>query len=302
MLDVNHTIKTLIEGKAGRGPSKNRPPNSPFGAFLSDGTPYLSPSQVATIHMCPARWKMGYIDRLPRRPGFASMMGTTAHAFMEVLAKPLHSGLLTDDEQVYQAVLPEARAIWTDRQLAPFLTAEGWTPEEAANGIARSVATASQQLRSWKGPLVLEQDNVVRTHVNGMPIGLRYVPDADHRGGRRVIDYKFPQKRQSKPKLEHVLAVLQYAWGHAQQGIPVSSIEILYTPIGASSSFNSVIHVTPARLAKAKEHFDRAANIVLAGNLHGTPTAAGHLCSPKWCDFYQQCGDAPTAYGIEVEV
>lgn len=302
MLDVEQTIRILIEGKAGRGPSKNRPPDSPFGAFLADGTPYLSPSQVATLHLCPARWHFGYIQQLPRKPGFASMMGTTAHSFMENLAKPLSHGLLCTDDEVFEAVLPEAQAIWSNTKLLPFLKAEGWTPDDAAFGIARSVATAARRLRAMKGPIVLEKDNVVRTNVDGLPMALRYVPDVDHLGGRRITDYKFPQKRQNKPKLEHVLAVMQYAWGHAQQGIPVSSIEILYTPIGANESLSSVIHVTPERLAKAKTHFDRAAHIVLAGRMHGTPTSAGHLCTPKWCDFYNGCPDAPTAYGIPVEV
>jgi hypothetical protein len=312
MIDIERTVSDIVDGKKGRGPQKARPV-SPWGAFLADGTPYLSPSQVTSLLRCPAMWRFRYLEGRLGKPNPHLIRGSLGHVCLEALARD--PAELTDLAKLRKDLMPDLVQVLAHDRMQEFLP-PGMDILLEARRLGAAVLQGAGQLARQTGPRMVEEDCHVRTTIQGQEVALRYVPDVYLPGMAMIEDWKFPQRAptvrhgQAVPRIDHVLSCMLYAWGHRQRGLRVDSVRISHLTAPANRSLDkgavgmpacTTLRVTDARLAEAKRLFDRAGAIVLSGSLGGNPIGAGWKCDRRYCDHYAVCEDAGDRFGIEVE-
>jgi hypothetical protein len=315
VLKVDETLKDIFDGKKGRGPNPHE--GSPFGSFLKDGTPYLSPSQVILIHSCAAAWAFRYLEKKLQKPALAPILGSLGHKIIETAITPLRLGELSKFQDLEQLFLNELVEVCSDPRMVELTRATGEAkarakgiqpPEEQARLILNSAWPGVTRLGTIPGKVLLEEDCHIKLDVDGRDVALRYVPDLYAPEAGLIIDWKFGSKKPStdangknKASPEHAISQLLYALGHNWQDRRVDHVEVGYMPLGSGAYHAASLTPTMDRMAEARRLFERAARIVVRGELHGNPISAGWRCSPSMCEHHGYCPDSTAALGVEAD-
>lgn len=301
-------LRPVPEGPLG----KPRDPTlaTKFGRFLMDGTPYLSPSQVARVLTCPARYDYKYLQGRDEPESVNLILGQCIHQTLEDALKNLRVGQTWAVEHVADQAGRLAFAVFTDTSITQRVR------DEPVDPVALAFQAKQLALLAWKwildeklAPLLMEEAVVNRVSVDGVDIATLGYPDLVARtptGRVAVIDFKTAAKSPSKDAneqyvmtREHAFASLTYAHGlgktpgHKNPDTARAIPDEIWT-VYLVKNKEPVLRV--AKLP-VQEHMltwamgvtQTAARTLLSGNLMPNPFGAGFFCSQKYCAFYNIC-------------
>lgn len=293
---ADHILATVRTPRSdGFVPPEQRP-DVRFGRFLADGTPRISPSQVNTLRMCPARWKHQYLDGMPDQSSFQAVAGSIAHAAME-------AALETIDDPVGPRALEASTRFAAEVHLSDPATLAATSNGAGIDTIALAgrIGAAVRGMWDWLlfhdvEVLGVEERTIGRYQADIPVASLSYV-DARLRidGVARVIDWKFPGRApwQTGGVVEardaYRLAMQMYGDAYHQAGTRVDEAWIVHAPLDGSDVAVAKETLTPQARADSREKVHAAIACILQGDLEADPVTPGPLCSRTWCAFYAQC-------------
>lgn len=287
-----------------RAPKKDRfvpPEDRPdvrFGRFTEEGIPRISPSQVNTLLMCPARWAYHYLEGRPSKGSYQAIVGNLAHALME-------HAITTLDDPIGPRELETAAHIATEVHLREPATLAGASngAEARVDRLSQDVGKAVRAAWEWlldKDPVIeaVEEPIMGTYRVEGQRVDALNILDVrmEVGGQRRIVDWKFPgrapwvQSGVVDAREGYRRAMQMY--GHACDGaaIPADEAWIVHAPLdGSGQVLVAKESLDAARSEAARDDVHRAIRRILDQRLGPDPRTPGPLCSRRWCDHYDVC-------------
>lgn len=271
-------------------------PDVRFGRFFSDGTPRLSPSQVNTLLMCPARWRHAYLEGKPDPSGYQAIIGSIGHAAME-------AAIATINDPAGPRELEEATRHAAMRHLANPATLAGTSNGAQADVPRLAEAIACSARRAWDWLLFHDvhvagvEERVVGMYDHRTPVGSLGFVDlrANIDGAHVVIDWKFPGRSpwQSNGRAEarpaYAQAMQMYADAYQQAGVVADETWVVHAGLDGGGIAVARQQVTQQSIEASRVQVHRAIDRVLDGQLGPDPVTPGPLCSRTWCPFWAAC-------------
>lgn len=289
-----------------RGKNEHASNDARFGRALPDGTPYISPSQIAKVLRCGADWKFTYLDGRPDPVGMSAQFGTLCHDALEAGWINQRHGHTATALGVSTWAQRNAQAWITEPEnLATLKDAEEYASEEARDKIIKDVSEWAGAAWQWlqdQGfePLSVEERLERRLSVDGVDVA--YVGYHDFYGthperGRVVMDYKFPAKSPSKKgdgfeaRRNYIHSGLSYADTLIAAGHPVDWICVLHVVRlkGGPKVCPAWLRVTDQMIAWARVVTLSGIRKILREDTDPDPFSADWFCGPKWCSHYATC-------------
>ncbi len=271
-------------------------PDPRFGRFMADGTPRISPSQVNTIRMCPARWKHQYLDGMVDAGSYQAVVGNIGHAAME-------AALETARDPIGPRALAEATRIAAQAHMSDPATLAGTSNGHQADVFALADRVADAVKGTWEWLLhhdweVLGIEERVVGHYH-QDIDVQSLSFVDARllidGRERIIDWKFPGRAPwttngvVEARDSYQLAMQMYGDAYQHAGVDVDTAWIVHAPLDGNPVAVAKQDITPDSIAGSRMQVHEAIGKVLRGELAPDPVTPGALCSATWCSFYDQC-------------
>ncbi len=271
-------------------------PDPRFGRFLADGTPRISPSQVNTLRMCPARWKHQYLDGLESPGSYQAVVGSIGHAAME-------AALATIDDPIGPRALADATRTAAEVHLSNPATLAGTMNGHQADAFALATRVADAVKGTWEWLLHQDvevlgvEEKVIGQYHNEIDVASLSFVDARIRidGRDRIIDWKFPGRApwQTHGVVEardsYQLAMQMYGDAYQQAGIDVEEAWIVHAPLDGNPVAVAKQEITTASVAASRDVVHDAIGKILSGDLGPDPVTPGPLCSTTWCPYYAAC-------------
>ncbi len=271
-------------------------PDVRFGRFSPDGTPRISPSQVNTLLMCPARWRHAYLEGLPDPSGYQAIVGSIGHAAME-------AALATIEDAVGPRALEAATMHAAMRHLGDPATLAATSNGASANvhQLATSIARSVRQTWDWLlfHDVSIEgvEETIVGRYDHRTAVDSLGVVDlrADIDGRSVVVDWKFPGRSpwQTAGSVEarpaYTQAMHMYADAYAQHDVAVDDVWVVHAGLDGQGVAVAKQAVTEQGLAASRRNVHTAVDRILDQALEPDPVTPGALCSQTWCPFYAAC-------------
>ncbi len=288
-------LVTVRQSRADGFVPEEQRPDPRFGRFLADGTPRISPSQVNTLRMCPARWKHQYLDGLPDPGSYQAVVGSIGHAAME-------SALATIDDPIGPRALGEATKVAAEVHLSEPSTLAGTMNGHQADAftLAHRIGAAVQRTWEWLLHHDVEvlgvEEKVIGHYHNEVDVASLSFVDARLRidGQQRIIDWKFPGRApwqvngQVEARDSYRLAMQMYGDAYQQAGVDAAEAWIVHAPLIGDVAVAKE-SISQDSIAASRSQVHDAIGKILRGDLKPDPVTPGPLCSTTWCPFYAQC-------------
>jgi hypothetical protein len=253
----------------------------PFGRFLEDGTPYVSPSQVNLVRKCPYKWHARYIRGLPDPSGFEAVRGTLGHLYVE----HLHSS----------AELPARGQLVREMERDLSLLADVNGRVEDAVPLADATLNGLYYLRERKWEIhALEMEVIRRTESHGVrhAVKMRIDALATISGLPNIADWKFPGRTPDPawgPREDYVNATHMYRWG--TEGLAnntgAETGRIVNFPLDGGPVTEFKVDLQ-ASIRRGKELIDEGVAIILGGKFPALPENT-YKCDARWCSLRKTC-------------
>lgn len=291
-----HILQTVQRPRADAFVPADARPDPRFGRFMPDGTPRISPSQVNTLRMCPARWKHQYLDGMPDPGSYQAVVGSIGHAAME-------AALETTADPVGPRALAEATRVAAQVHLSTPATLAGTMNGHQADAFALADRVADAVKGAWEWLLHHDvevlgvEEKVVGQYHNDIDVASLSFVDARLRidGRERVIDWKFPGRApwtvngQVAARDSYQLAMQMYGDAYQQAGVAVDEAWIVHAPLDGNPVAVAKQDVSMNSIAASRVQVHDAIGQILRGDLQPDPVTPGPLCSTTWCPFFAQC-------------
>jgi hypothetical protein len=276
-------------------PEQQRP-DVRFGRFSANGTPRISPSQVNTLRMCPARWRHQYLEGQASPGSYQSVVGTIGHAAME-------AALTTCDDPIGPQALRDATETAARVHLSQPSTLAAMSNGAGAdiNRLSSSIGDAVQATWNWllhhDVEVLAIEEKLVGKYYREIDVDSLSFVDARLRidGRERVVDWKFPGRApwrtggEVEARESYQLAMQMYADAYRGVGIEVTDAWIVHAPLDGSDVAVAKQPISAGSMLASRGTVHDAIEVILAGELKPDPVTPGALCSSTWCPFYAAC-------------
>lgn len=249
-------------------------------------TGYLSASAIGTYQICPYRYYLRYIERIPSPPSPSLVEGDAGHRALERtnnhhLRTGAHLKATAVSEAFAEAFLDRSKEI------------EDWQNEKPDAIISRGQRTLTSYMDNDARVLVPETVEAEYTlEIRDVPV-ICYVDLEDK--NKRVIDYKFTGRAKSERDAQNDFQLSLYSLATGKRKVAFVSLVTASRRIVVAETERGI-----TELGHAANIIRDVADAISRGNFPRTsPNSA--MCSARYCSYFHRCRGSYRARFVPVK-
>lgn len=246
--------------------------------------PVLSYSKVTTYYQCPKKYKLSYIDKLPRKSNIFGLLGSFAHQILEYF----HETYLNDDTK--DIPYEKAMKISFDKALKEYKDKLDKEKIDEVYQMMLDYLTIYVNEKEEDKPIILSVEKKIWAPVDNEIVLYGYIDrvQRDKDGLLHVIDYKTTKD----PKyLKDRMQLLLYGYSLAIDDNSIEKIRTSYILLKHKMRYMTEEHTREELIAAKDNLLSKWRKIIEDKLFRATPLK--FKCT--YCDFLDECDEGKSA-------